>query len=67
MDKPRPVQGRHIFLADHTGGMFIWSCSHCYWTTPFMHPDRSPANPVEAVKKFTVHRCEEYPTKEAVA
>jgi hypothetical protein len=43
--------------------MFVWSCSRCQWATPFTQPDGTPANPVEAVKLFNEHRCEEHPAK----
>ena len=64
MDRPRPVAERHIFLADDKGAMFVWSCSHCYWTTPFKVPDGTAASPIEALKLFNLHRCEEFSERE---
>jgi hypothetical protein len=60
---PTPSPSRQIVLLNDRARTFLWTCSSCKWTTAFMQPDGKPADPVEAVKLFNQHRCEEHPAK----
>ena len=58
---------RQVVLSNDPIRLMNWSCSRCKWTTPFTNEIGKPADPVEAVKMFNQHRCEDYSAKNVTA
>jgi Zn-finger protein len=56
---------RELIFKNDAGGMYIWTCSKCQWHTPFLFTD-GIADPLEALKDFTAHNCQDHPSRDPI-